>query len=36
MYLSYVGMVIVGRAEQYPKAWFDIATTEVGRTTLTS
>ena len=34
--LSYVGMVIVGRAEQDWKALLDILTREVGRNTLTS
>ena len=33
--ISYVGMIIVGRAEQPSKALFDIATREVGRITLT-
>jgi hypothetical protein len=33
--LSYVGMVIVWRAEQVEKAESDIATREVGRNTLT-
>ena len=32
---SYVGMVMVWRTEQYWKAPFDMATREVGRTTLT-
>lgn len=34
--ISYVGIIIVGRAEQDEKTLSDIATREVGRTTLVS
>jgi hypothetical protein len=34
--LTYVGMVMVWRTKQYKKAKSDIATREVGRTTLVS